>query len=227
MVEAQHKVSTRPLVDSLDEQELLERIIEEVKPPPPSGERFRGGHFLLWTPFRYPPLRNGSRFGRRTEPSLWYGASALMTALAEKAYYQLVFLDGTTADLRVSVDWTAFSVGVRAARAVDLTRPTFDVHEHDLASPSSYLASQRLGSEMRAAGIEAFLFRSARCPLRGTNVGLFEPVFAEQQPREIRTWRCQATKAACEMFALHGFELPVAFTRATFEVDGVLPSPAV
>lgn len=46
-VEAQHRVATMKLADSLQEQELL----EDSKPPlPPEA---RGCHHLLFTPFRY------------------------------------------------------------------------------------------------------------------------------------------------------------------------------
>ena len=64
VVESQHLFSTRKLVDSDAEQALLEELIEEVKPPTgvPAGL-----HYLLFTPFRYPPLRHGSRFGTRAE----------------------------------------------------------------------------------------------------------------------------------------------------------------
>ena len=57
-VEAQHQVSTRKLVDTAAEQELLEELIETAKPPDITGGRV---HYLLSTPFRYPPLRHGSR----------------------------------------------------------------------------------------------------------------------------------------------------------------------
>ena len=73
VVEAQHKVSTRRLVDTLDEQRLLEQIVDEVKPPIPAGPGFAGLHYLLSTPFRHPPLRHGSRFGSsgtRWKPSI-------------------------------------------------------------------------------------------------------------------------------------------------------------
>ena len=56
-------IATRKLVDSLAEQELLEKLLEGAKPPAP-GARV---HYLLSTPFRYPPLPHGSRFGRATE----------------------------------------------------------------------------------------------------------------------------------------------------------------
>ena len=51
VVEAQHKVSTRKLVDTLDEQSILEDIVDEVKPPMPTGGAFDGLHYLLSTPF--------------------------------------------------------------------------------------------------------------------------------------------------------------------------------
>jgi len=66
VVEAQHQVSTRRLVDTLEEQAILEEIVDEVKPPRPAGKEFEGLHYLLFTPFRHPPLRHGTRFGRPT-----------------------------------------------------------------------------------------------------------------------------------------------------------------
>ncbi|MCC3263614.1 RES family NAD+ phosphorylase, partial [Paenibacillus polymyxa] len=71
---------------------LLEELIETSKPQlPPSTETL---HYLLKTPFRYPPLRWGSRFGRRHEPSLFYAALRLETAMAEAAYYRFVLWEG-------------------------------------------------------------------------------------------------------------------------------------
>src|SRR5204862_2427670 len=70
-VEAQHQVSTRKLVDSAEEQELLEELIDRTKPPDMTAGKT---HYLLATPFRYPPLRHGSRFGTRHERGIWYGS---------------------------------------------------------------------------------------------------------------------------------------------------------
>ena len=69
VVEAQHQISTRKLVDSIDEQAILEQLIETSKPVDATGGR---RHVLLATPFRYPPLRHGSRYGARHDPGLWY-----------------------------------------------------------------------------------------------------------------------------------------------------------
>src|SRR3954463_15070833 len=86
VVEAQHQLSTRKLVDSAEEQMLLEDLIERSKPPATAGTRL---HYLLATPFRYPPLRHGSRFGSRFVRGIWYGSETRRTAFAEVAYYRL------------------------------------------------------------------------------------------------------------------------------------------
>src|SRR3954470_4873943 len=112
VVEAQHQVSTRKLVESDEEQRLLEELIDAAKPPERTRSRL---HYLLFTPFRYPPLRHGSRFGTRHEPGIWYGSESLHTAFAEVAYYRLLFLEGTRARLEpLETTLTAFSVNVRA-----------------------------------------------------------------------------------------------------------------
>ena len=95
VVESQHQVSTRKLVDSAHEQLLLEQLIDGAKPPDLTGGR---SHYLLFTPFRYPPLRHGSRFGRRHERGIWYGSLELRSAFAEVAYYRLLFLEGRFVD---------------------------------------------------------------------------------------------------------------------------------
>ncbi len=79
VVESQHQVSTRKLVDSAEEQVLLEEMIDRVKPPDITGGRL---HYLLFTPFRYPPLKHGSRFGGRRERGIWYGSGDRRTALS-------------------------------------------------------------------------------------------------------------------------------------------------
>ena len=50
-VEAQHRVATMKLVDTLEEQAELERLLEDSKPPLPRGTASL--HYLLMTPFRY------------------------------------------------------------------------------------------------------------------------------------------------------------------------------
>ena len=228
-VEAQHKVSTRKLVDTLEEQELLEGIVDGVKPPLPDAGGFAGLDYLLSTPFRYPPLKYGSRFGTTLERGIFYAARDLATSLAEKAYYQLLFLAGTTVSLQgLSTDWTAFQSQVATEHGIDLTAPSFAPFADAISSPSSYQATHRLGAAMRAAGVVAFLYPSARCPHRGDAVGLFQPAFKRRAPlaSSMQTWRCLTTPAGCELVRLNGNDR-LAFPRAIFQRDGAFPMPSV
>jgi hypothetical protein len=228
VVESQHEVSTRKLVDSADEQELLETLLERVKPPVAVGAK---QHYLLFTPFRYPPLRHGSRFGSRQERGVWYGAESQRTALAEVAYYRLLFLEGTHAELGlVTTELTAFTVRMRSAHGIDLTAPPFAAHRDMIASPTSYAATQVLGREMREAGVELFRFPSARDTEGGVNVGAFTPaVFHAAVPQQLQRWHCAATRNVVDFTRgdLRRAREHHPFRRAQFEVDGRLPRPGI
>jgi hypothetical protein len=226
-VEAQHQVSTRRLVDTDAEQRVLEDLIDGAKPPDPTGGRL---HYLLFTPFRYPPLRHGSRFGQRTERGIWYGAESLRTVFAEVAYYRLLFLEGTAADLgTVVTELTAFRARVGTERGIDLTAPPFSAHASVLTSPVSYDETQRLGTAMREAGVEAFRYRSARDPEGGPAIGVLAPVaFGRRQPHGFENWHCTANRARVEMASRRYFGGDVhVFRREAFLVDGRLPAPAL
>jgi hypothetical protein len=71
------------VTDTLEEQEILEKIIEQTKPPIPPG--CEGLDFLLMTPFRYSAQNpNGSRFRRPNAPDgVFYAAEHSSTAIAE------------------------------------------------------------------------------------------------------------------------------------------------
>ncbi len=227
VVEAQHQVSTRKLVDSAAEQALLEDLIERVKPPELTGGRL---HYLLFTPFRYPPLRHGSRFGARHQRGVWYASENRRTAFAEVAYYRMLFLEGSRAALgAVTTQLTAFTVRMRSTRGIDLVAPPFDVHRKSIASPVRYTSSQALGGAMRDAGVELFRYPSARDASGGVNVGAFTPtVFGKAKPQGFETWHCTAVLAHVEFakgdyFTRESFSFP----REQFLVDGALPSPAL
>jgi hypothetical protein len=231
VVEDQHVSSTFKLVDTVEEHDLLEALLDEAKPPPPDVEEGPGLHFLLYTPFRYPPLRHGSRFGRRFERGLWYGSVRIDTALAETAYYLFLFVEGTTADLLpLDLRRLAFPARIATSRGVDLTRNRFLEYADQLTHKSSYSATQELGTAMRDVGVEAILYTSARDPRQGLNLALFSPrafasrdVPADQQ----QTW---AVTVASEGVLFHrGLgkgSRRVHYSRDQFLVDGALPAPA-
>jgi len=228
VVEAQFRNSTRKLVDSDEEQRVLEELLDgRAKLPVPAG--FEGLHYLLYTPFRHPPLRNGSRFGTRRERGILYAARELPTAFAEVAYYRLLFLEGTAAPLSpLLVDLTAFSFRIAAARGVDLTEAPFRRFEERISSPASYADSQRLGAEMRADGVQACLYVSARARGRGVNLAVFENVFRPRRPLDEERWSCIAARDRVEFRAqrLMGRDQSHAYERGQFLVEGKLPAPA-
>lgn len=228
VVEAQHLIATRKLVGSDAEQAVLEEVLEAHKPPLRADSG--GLHYLLFTPFRYPPLRHGSRFGSRWEPGLWYGAEHLRSAFAEVAYYRLLFLEGTEADLGLlETDLTAFRAPVETALGLDLTLPRFDRWRAFLASKTSYAVTQPLGTVMRAEGVEAFRYASARDVEGGVNVGVFTPrAFASRRPRDLQTWHSAATRESVELSKQDYFSRArYRFAREDFLVGGTLPWPSV
>lgn len=225
VVESQHQVSTRKLVDTLAEQAVLERLIDGVKPPAADARL----HYLLSTPFRYPPLRHGSRFGARHERGIWYGSETAHAAFAEVAYYRFLFLEGTAADLGpVTTALTAFTARVKTAKGVDLASRAFAQHRAAIASPASYAVTQAMGRGMRDAGVEATRYPSARLA-GGVNVAVFAPsVFRGVVPRGLETWQAVATRARVEVVRRDYFTpAQWVFTREMFLVDGRLPSPSV
>jgi hypothetical protein len=228
-VESQHLVATRKLVDTDEEQRILEELIDARKPTR-KDEAARPLHYLLYTPFRYPPLRHGSRFGTRLEPGIFYGSLEQRTAFAETAYYRLLFVEGSAATLTpLDLELSVFRVRIKTARGVDLTAPPFALHEGTLSSKSRYEASQAVGRAMRAAGVEAFMYRSARDSAGGTNVGLFSArAFAERKPSAVETWWCRVERERVEFAKKSHFRRDsMAFSREEFLVRGRLPSPAV
>jgi hypothetical protein len=226
LVESQEQVATNQLVGSLERQAVLESMLEATKP------RLRKGtetlHYLLATPFRYPPLKHGSRFGTRSEPSLFYGSLETRTVLAEAAYYRFVFWYGMARPPAGKLDTqhTLFGAAYRTARGLRLQDPPFAAQGAELRSPVDYRASQALGSAMRAAGIEAFEFGSARDAAGGINLALFTPAaLAGESPVSQEAWLCELTGERVGFRTAHGravHDFPVAM----FQVDGRLPWPA-
>ncbi|MBX3725066.1 MAG: RES family NAD+ phosphorylase [Xanthomonadales bacterium] len=226
MVESQAQVATSGLVDRLDKQAVLETLLDASKPPQrPGTEKL---HYLLATPFRYPPLRHGSRFGGRHEPALLYGALGQDALLAEAAYYRLVFWSGmaTPPPGRLTTQHAVFSVRYRSDLGLRLQTQAFATWRRVLADPADYRATQALGSAMRAAGVLAFEFPSARDPTGGNNVGLFSPAaLAGRRPDRLEPWLVQ-TDGEEVALRRHGGEV-YRYSRRQFEVDGRLPMPAL
>jgi len=195
-VEAQHVVATMKLVDTLAEQDVLERLLEGSKPPLPPAAT--GMHYLLSTPFRYPsPLP--SRFRAAGEPGLWYGAETLPVAASEVGHWRWRFVvdsDGL-AGREVVTEHTFFQARVDG-RAVDLSEAPWSALAVTWTHPSDYRECHRLADAARTAGVQWIRYVSVRASVQhadGACAAVLDPVSLSQPaPLLQQTWVCKASR---------------------------------
>ena len=187
VVEAQHIASTTRLVSNLAEQELLEQILETTKPRLPRD--FDGLHYLLATPFRYPPPPGGSRFRGPNDPGVFYAADAVRTACAELGYWRWRHLLDTPAlDAMPTLPQTVFGVRLDTA-AADLRAEPLVRDRAAWTRPDGYAACQRFARTARAAGVAAIRYESVRDPRRGCCCAVLSPgAFVPPVPFGLQTW---------------------------------------
>lgn len=192
-VEAQHQVSTLALVDSLEEQDLLERLLEGSKPAVP--EAAADLHWLLATPFRYHPLRGGSRFRAITDPGVFYGADERRTACAELGFWRWRFLlDCVELHALEAKPQTLFSARIDTS-AVDLCRLPFSRDRSAWMDSANYHACQAFAVIAREASVGAIRYASVRDPLHGMCAAVLTPrAFSAAQPQESQTWLLSLTR---------------------------------
>ncbi len=188
IVEAQHTAATMKLVDSADEQDLLESLLDAGKPAWPD----RTGHldYLLATPFRYPPRQGGSRFRAATDPGVFYGAGSVRTACAELGYWRWRFLrDAPALDRLEPVAHTAFRSRIETA-VVDLRHPPFDTDRSRWTHPMDYAGCQAFARTAREGDIGAIRYASVRDPRAGWCLAVLDPgAFARPNPLDgNQTW---------------------------------------
>ena len=188
MVEAQHTASTMKIVDTNDEQNLLESLLEGSKPAQPAATQDLD--YLLATPFRYYPARPGSRFRAVTDPGVFYGAESVRTASAELGYWRWQFLkDAVDLDKLQPVAHTAFSAEVKT-QVIDLRLPPFREQASSWSHPSDYTATQALAQVARTAQVGAIQYASVRDPQPAWCLALLTPQgFAKPKPNPLmQTW---------------------------------------
>ena len=225
LVESQEIVATTEIVPDLYDQTLLEEMLDSSKPA------YRDGtsdlHYLLSTPFRYPPLAHGSRFGSRFEPSLFYGGTTEYVTLCESAFYRFFFLlDNVNGPLheKLQTQHTLFEFEYATETGVQLQQPPFTANQPQLRNPVSYDETQALGAAMRQDGVVCFEYASARDLAAGTNVALFEPeALACSRPLSETPCLCQTDKNEV-IFSFK--KAPVRFPLEQFMVNGDFPLPA-
>lgn len=190
VVEGQHVVSTTKLVDTLKEQQRLEELLDDSKPKVP--EVCQGLDYLLYTPFRYTPYKRGSRFRRAGQKDgAFYASENIHTALAEMAFYRLLFFaESPATPLPANPgEYTCFQIAYKSDRAIDLTEPPLNKNKKNWMSVSDYTACQNLADEARKSNITVIKSTSVRCPQRGINVTLLScTAFLKKKPLETEQW---------------------------------------
>ena len=227
IVETQEYAATTSLVDDLDEQSLLEELLDNVKPDYRKGTKCL--HYLISTPFRYPPLKYGSRFGDVTMPSYFYASDDIKTALSECAFYRFVFLNDMSEPYHkpIKSEHMSFSVNIDAPTTADLTKIKSEEIAAVLASPVNYIFTQQLGKHLtQKCGATALKFYSARAKeSKGINIAVAKPeVILSKKPEDNINWICHTTTKKISFNAHES--TPISFDINSFLINGVLPKLA-
>lgn len=224
VVEAQHRVTTMKLVDTLEEQKVLEQVLEDTKPLVPDG--CDGLHYLLFSPFRYSrddPY--ASRFRRPNSPDgVFYASASPETAIAEIAFYRLLFYAESPGTPLPSnpAEFTGFAVQIRANPGIDLTRPPLNAHHARWTDSQDYSDCHALADAARAEGVQAIAYPSIRDLQHRLNYAILTPsAFAQPNPVAAQTWRihvrADGVLAKCESPALG-----LSFAKTDFDIDSRL-----
>ena len=196
VVEAQNRFSTLKLVDTPEDQAVLERLIDATKPTVPPECRHLD--YLMSTPFRYGPYKHGSRFRRpgNTE-GVFYASEVPETAIAEIGFYRLLFYaesPGTPWPENPSY-YTAFAVLYATDRAIDLSEQPLVEYRDLWTALNEYSHCQNLAEAAREIGIEAIRYESVRDPQHRMNVALLKcSTFAKPKPVDMQTWALFVTQ---------------------------------
>jgi hypothetical protein len=220
VVEAQSKVSTMKLTDTLEEQESIERLVEETKYPVPADCKHLG--YLLFTPFRYKPYPTDSRFRRAGSiEGVFYAAEVVETAVAEAVFHRLLFYSESpnTPWPANPGEYTAFAAEFATASALDLCRPPLVAARASWTHHTDYVACLALADVVRAAALEAIRYESVRDSHSRANLALLTcRVFTQNDVVNRQTWHFHFTNSGVRSIR----EAPSAtiqFDRNAFAVD--------
>lgn len=191
-VEAQHKVSTMLLADSVAEQGVLEAILESSKPPIPAEATTL--HWLLFTPFRYPPLPSGSRFRAPYDPGVFYAADERRTACAELGYWRWRFLMDSELDSIGPLQQTLFQSDLQGS-CIDLRLAPYLAERDKWMHDTDYQPCQSIARAARSHDVQMVRYESVRDPSGGACVAVLSPsAFATPNPVSSQTWNLHVTR---------------------------------
>jgi len=176
------------LVDSAEDQRLLEELLDQSKPPVP--EPCQHLHYLLFTPFRYH-ARHATRYRAKGDRrGVFYGAERVETCAAEVAFYRvLFFLESPATDPTAQpFEMTAFQADIATVAALDIAQQLPAQEVAALSDPVDYGAPQALGDAVRDKGGEVIRYPSVR-QAGGMNLAVMScAAFAKHHPRQTQGW---------------------------------------
>ncbi len=195
-VETQYIAASMKLVNDSHEQNLLESMLENHKPPLPFDPPDK--HYLLLSPFRYSPP-HASRFRRANQPGVWYGSATLEGACHELAYWRHRFLTDSIdlAGEALTTEHTFYQATVWGT-AIDLMAAPWRSRSEWWRHPSDYSATHALADAAQAASVQWIRYESVRAP-RVPLAAVFTPEALHTSAQEVEAsreeWFCQTTAA--------------------------------
>jgi hypothetical protein len=194
--------------------------LEDSKPPIP--EECRHLNFLLFTPFRYGPYPNGSRFRRAgLTPGVFYASEFPETAAAETAFHRLLFFAESpeTNWPQDAGEFTAFAVEYATGRGTDCRVPLLDADRAIWTDLTNYEGCQRLAEVAREAEIDVIKYQCVRTLDVALNVAILRcRAFAQSEPVSRQSWRihfsASGVRAICDFP-----DVILEFDRAFFSAD--------
>jgi hypothetical protein len=211
MVETQEYAATTSLVDDFK---------------PRYADNTQDLHYLISTPFRYPPLKYGSRFAAITEPSYFYASETIQTCLSEAAFYRFYLIDGTETPFpkMIQSEHSLFFVQVMSSKTLDLTQISDLLIQKQLTDPISYSITQQVGQHARKNGADLLRYFSARSQEQGINLAIDNhTIIQSEKPEDKAGYICQLDPQSGILRFSQPRTFPVTFTREQFLVDGHLP----
>ena len=225
MVEDQSFAATSTLVDDFQQQDLLESLLDTAKPKYKQDVEPR--HYLIATPFRYPPLKWGSRFGNRIMPSYFYASEDEHTVLVECAYYRFLFMAAMATPYPGTIrsKYMMFSVKVDSNHCADLTTITTPDIVTRLTHKQDYGFTQQLGKTLTEQhNTKVIRYHSAR-QQNAINVAVAKATeISSQKPQDCVNWHCITTNDSISYSARA--KQTVSLDKLMFCVDEQLPLPA-
>lgn len=189
VIEGQYRSSTMRIVDTFEEHDVLEAMLEAAKPAvPPECQHL---DYQFWSPFRYGCYPRDSRFRRKGKtPGVWYGSEAPLTAICEMIWGMLRFFRASTGTPlpRRAVEYTAVQARIETALMLDLTAADW-AGQGDWMATDDYSDCLSLEGALRAAGGEAIRYASVRQPDHAANVAVLTcRAFAKPRPQSVQKW---------------------------------------